>query len=29
MILITGNRELKLLGRYEENAYFHKVMKIV
>lgn len=29
MLLITGDRELELLGRYEENAYFHRMMKIV
>ena len=29
MLLITGNRELELLGRYEENAYFHRMMKVV
>ena len=26
--LITGDRELELLGRYEENAYFERMMKI-
>lgn len=29
MLLITGDRELELLGRYEENAYFNRMMKIV
>lgn len=29
ILLITGNRELELLGRYEENAYFYRMMKIV
>jgi acetyl esterase/lipase len=29
MVLITGDRELELLGRYEENAYFWRMMKIV
>jgi len=29
MLLITGDRELELLGRYEENAYFVRMMKIV
>lgn len=29
MLLITGNREMELLGRYEENAYFHRMMKVV
>ncbi len=28
-LLITGNRELELLGRYEENAYFYRMMKVV
>ncbi|MDJ0645509.1 MAG: family 16 glycosylhydrolase [Flavobacteriaceae bacterium] len=27
-LLITGDRELELLGRYEENAYFQRMMKI-
>ena len=27
-IMITGDRELELLGRYEENAYMHRMMKI-
>jgi acetyl esterase/lipase len=26
--LITGDRELELLGRYEENAYFKRMMKV-
>ncbi|AZZ98833.1 alpha/beta hydrolase [Pseudoalteromonas sp. R3] len=26
--LITGDRELELLGRYEENAYFARMMKV-
>lgn len=26
--LITGDRELELLGRYEENAYFMRMMKV-
>lgn len=26
--LITGDRELELLGRYEENAYFERMMKV-
>ena len=26
--LITGDRELELLGRYEENAYFYRMMKV-
>lgn len=29
LLLITGNRELELLGRYEENAYFYRMMKVV
>jgi acetyl esterase/lipase len=29
LILITGDRELELLGRYEENAYLRRMMKIV
>ena len=29
MLLITGERELELLGRYEENAYFYRMMKVV
>jgi hypothetical protein len=28
-LLITGDRELELLGRYEENAYFLRMMKLV
>ncbi len=28
MLLITGDRELELLGRYEENAYFARMMKL-
>ena len=27
LVLITGDRELELLGRYEENAYFLRMMK--
>ncbi len=29
MLLITGDREMELLGRYEENAYLLRMMKIV
>ena len=29
MLLITGNRELELLGRYEEVAYFYRMLKVV
>ena len=28
-IMITGDRDLELLGRYEENAYMHRMMKVV
>lgn len=28
MLLITGDRELELLGRYEENAYLNRMMKL-
>lgn len=28
-LLITGDRELEMLGRYEENAYFYRMMKVV
>lgn len=29
LLLITGDRELEMLGRYEENAYLLRMMKIV
>jgi len=29
MLLVTGDREKELLGRYEENAYFWRMMKLV
>lgn len=29
LLLITGDRELELLGRYEENAYLFRMMKVV
>lgn len=29
MLLITGDRELELYGRYEENAYLWRMMKLV
>lgn len=29
LLLITGDRELELLGRYEENAYLARMMKVV
>lgn len=28
LILITGDREMELLGRYEENAYMMRMMKL-
>jgi len=28
ILLITGDREMELLGRYEENAYFFRMMKL-
>lgn len=28
VLLITGNREMELLGRYEENAYLERMMKL-
>ena len=28
LLLITGNRELELLGRYDENAYMERMMKL-
>ena len=28
LCLITGDRELEMLGRYEENAYFYRMMKV-
>lgn len=28
MVLITGDRELEMLGRYEENAYMYRMMKV-
>jgi acetyl esterase/lipase len=28
MLLVTGDRELELLGRYEENAYFWRMMHV-
>ena len=28
-IIITGDREMELLGRYEENAYMYRMMKLV
>ena len=29
LVLITGDREMEMLGRYEENAYFYRMMKFV
>ena len=29
LVLITGDREKELLGRYEENAYFFRMMKLI
>ena len=29
ILLITGNRELEMLGRYEENAYLMRMLKVV
>ena len=29
LILITGDRELELLGRFEENAYLERMMKVL
>lgn len=28
MLIITGDRELEMLGRYEENAYFYRMLKV-
>lgn len=28
LVLITGDRELEMLGRYEENAYLYRMMKV-
>lgn len=29
LVLVSGDRELELLGRYEETAYFYRMMKVV
>lgn len=29
ILLITGDREMEILGRYEENAYFMRMLKVV
>lgn len=28
ILLVTGDRELEMLGRYEENAYFYRMLKV-
>jgi hypothetical protein len=28
-LMITGDRELEMLGRYEENAYMYRMMKVI
>ncbi|MNT95309.1 hypothetical protein D3C72_2371630 [compost metagenome] len=28
MLLLTGDREMEMLGRYEENAYLARMMKL-
>ena len=28
LLLITGDREMEMLGRYEENAYLMRMMKV-
>jgi hypothetical protein len=28
MLVVTGDREKELMGRYEENAYFCRMMKL-
>lgn len=28
-VIVSGDREMELLGRYEENAYFWRMMKVV
>lgn len=28
LLLVTGDRELEMLGRYEENAYFYRMLKL-
>ena len=28
ILLVTGDRELEMLGRYEENAYFYRMLKL-
>ncbi len=29
LVLVSGDRELEMLGRYEETAYFYRMMKVV
>jgi len=29
LIIITGDREMEMLGRYEENAYMYRMMKVI
>jgi len=29
LVIVSGDRELEMLGRYEENAYFWRMMKVV
>ena len=29
LILITGDREMEMLGRYEENAYMYRMMNVI
>ena len=29
VLLVTGDRELEMLGRYEENAYMYRMLKVV
>jgi len=29
IILITGDREMEMLGRYEENAYMYRMLKVI
>ena len=28
ILLVTGDREMEMLGRYEENAYFYRMLKV-
>ena len=28
MLILSGDREMEMLGRYEENAYFWRMMKV-